>query len=102
MCLLAGAAGKFLRIECANVRSIRFGPTRGGVFLHGDGEFRVRFAVGRKKATRIADCGLTLPTGKNAGSNLARLEGHVASGTNGAGAIFGGESGGLHYESVDA
>src|SRR6266850_1262872 len=35
----AGASGKFLGIERADVRRICFGPARGSIFLHSDGEF---------------------------------------------------------------
>src|SRR5216683_4093234 len=102
MCFFAGALSKFLRIERANVCRIRFGPARGGVFLHGDGEFRVRVAVGREKAARIADDGMTLPASKNAGSNLALLDGEVAGQANRAGSLVGGESCSIFYEAIYA
>src|SRR5712692_295903 len=102
MCFFAGALSKFLRIERANVCRIRFGPARGGVFLHGDGEFRVRVAVGREKAARIADDGMTLPASKNAGSNLALLDGEVAGQANRAGSLVGGESFSIFYEAIYA
>src|SRR5712664_1317375 len=102
MCFFAGALGKFLRIESAKVRRIRFGPARSGVFLHSDGEFRVSFAVRRKKAARIADYGLTLPGSKNAGSNLALLGGEVAGQANSAGPLVGGESCSIFCEAIYA
>src|SRR6266850_336105 len=98
----AGAAGKFLRIERANIRRICFGPARGGIFLHRDGEFRMRLAVRREKAARIADNGLTLPASKNAGSNLAFLDSEVTGQANCTGPLVGGENCSPFYEAVHA
>src|SRR5439155_6345260 len=54
VCFLAGSRRQFLWIERADVSGVGFGPARRRVFLRGDGKFRVRFAIGRKKASRIA------------------------------------------------
>ena len=69
--LFAGALGEFLRIEGADACSIGFGPACGGIFLHGDGKFGVRFAVGGEEAARIAERGLLQAAGENTGGHLA-------------------------------
>ena len=53
--------GEFLWMNLSHIGRIRFGPTRCGVFLHGDGKLRMRFAVCREQATRIPHGRLALP-----------------------------------------
>src|SRR5208282_2565200 len=89
MRFFAGALSEFLRIESADAGGVGFGPTCGGIFLHGDGKLGVRLAVRCEKPARIAHCGLLETAGENTGSDLAVLDGQIAGATDGAGAFFG-------------
>src|SRR6266571_3219032 len=100
--LFAGARGKFLRVERADIRGIGFGPACGGSFLHGDGEFGVGLTISGKKAAGISQSGLALAGRINSGGDLTFLEREVADKPYGAGALFGGEFGGPFDEAVDA
>ena len=60
------------------------------------------FAIGGEEAAGIADGGLALAAGENAGGDLAFFDGKIAGPADGAGALFGGEGGGLFDEAVDA
>ena len=96
----AGALSELLRIEGADAGGVGFGPARGGIFLHGDGEFGVRFAVGGEQSARIAEGGLLQAAGENAGGDLAVLDGKIASAADGAGAFFGSEGGSVFCEAI--
>src|SRR5437879_474092 len=86
--LFAGAHGKFLRIECADIREVGFSPACSGSFLHGDGEFRVRLAIGGKKAAGIPQSGVALAIGINSSGDLTFLDCEVTRAADGAGALF--------------
>src|SRR6266566_1119608 len=96
----AGAGGEFLRVEGADIGGVGFCPACGGIFLHGDGKFRVRFAMSGKEAARIRQGGLALAVREDSGGNLAFLDGQIAGAANGAGPIFGREGSGLFDEAV--
>src|SRR5712692_3517774 len=55
MGFLAGARGKFLRVEGADVGEVGFGPACSRAFLNGDGKFGMRFAIGGEEAARITE-----------------------------------------------
>src|SRR4029077_13217077 len=71
VCFLASTQSELLWIKIADARSVCLGPACGGSFLHGDGEFGVRFVVGSKKSAGIAHRGLLQAAGENSGSHLA-------------------------------
>src|SRR2546430_8174512 len=100
MCLLAGSRGEFLWVERANICGIGFGPARSRTFLCRDGKLRVRFTIGRKKASRISQYGLALAVRIDSGGHLAFLDGQIASTPDGSGSFFSGESGGLVDEAA--
>src|SRR6266700_2014626 len=74
----AGAGGKFLRVEVADVAGVCFGPTGGGIVLHGDGKFGFCLAVGGEEPLRICERQLRLSSRKNSGSDLTVTNGEVA------------------------
>ena len=100
MCFLAGSRGEFLWVERANICGIGFGPARSRAFLSRDGKLRVRFTIGRKKASRISHYGLALAIRIDSGGNLAFLNGQIAGMPDGPGSFFSGEGGGLFDETV--
>ncbi len=100
MCVLAGPLSEFLWINGADICRVGFGPACSRVFLRGDGKLRVRFAVRRKKAPRIAQGGLALAVRIDSGGNLAFLDGQVTGPPDGEGSLFGGENGGRFDEPV--
>src|ERR1700747_2237965 len=51
---LAGAGGQLLRVEIANIARVGFGPTGGGLVLHGDGKLGVGLAMRGKECLRIS------------------------------------------------
>src|SRR4029077_4051345 len=95
MGFFASTSGEFLRVEGADVGGVGFGPTGGGIFLHGDGKFGVRFAVSGEKAARISESGLGLAVRIDSGGDLAFFDGEIAGAADGAGALFSGKSGGV-------
>src|SRR5260370_40391660 len=94
VCFLASSRRQFVWIEHADVSGGGFGPARRRVFLRGDGNLGVRFAIGRKKASRIAQSGLALPARVDSSRDLASLDGQVTGAPDRPGALFGVESGG--------
>src|SRR5260370_36285164 len=102
MRFFAGARREFLWIESSDLGGVGFGPAGSGSFLNGDREFGMRFAIGGKEAAGISESGLAVAVRIDSGSNLAILDGQIAGGADRPGSIFGGQGGGLFYESVHA
>ncbi len=102
MSFFAGARGQLLRIKVSHVGGIGFGPAGCGLFLHGDGKFRVSVAVAGEQTARIADRGLILAGGENSGGNLAVFYGEIAGTADGLRAVVGSDRGRLVDEAMHA
>ena len=91
MCFFASPLRELLRMHLPHVGGIRFGPACRRIFLHGNRELRMRFAVRRKQPARIAHCCLALPARKNSRRHLSFLSGEIASQPDRARPLFGSE-----------
>ncbi len=100
MSFFAGTGSEFLRVEGADVGGVGFGPAGGGIFLHGNGKFRMRVSVGGEEAAGISESELGLAVRIDAGGDLAFFDGEVAGAADGAGPLFGGKSGGVFGETI--
>ena len=89
--LFAGGFCQTKRVKTADIGGVGFGPACGRAVLHGHRKRRVSLAIRGQEPARIAQDGLVLSTGKDAGSHLAFAFREVASLLNRAGSFIGGK-----------